>query len=160
MKSVCRCVFGLGSMFAFLGLSGCSRSPERQQGKIPIEKTRPLPEIAASDKTFSSYRPAIPYEELQPNVLTRTIFDAAGPSGFRVEVRDLQVDAKKKGENIQLPGAAFLEVRGGSGVLTMADKRQDLPLGSTFSVPQGQSITLEATSDQPLTIRVRLVRAG
>jgi mannose-6-phosphate isomerase-like protein (cupin superfamily) len=50
-------------------------------------------------------------------------------------------------------------VQSGSGILTITGKRRELPSGSTFSIPQGQAFTLEATSDQPLTIRARLVKA-
>jgi hypothetical protein len=157
MKSIRRHAVGLGALCVLLGFSGCSQVPTR--GRIPIEKTHPLPEVAAGDTSFSSYKPAIPYEEMGPSILGRKIFDAAGPAGYRIEVRDLRVDARRKAEDIRLPGASFLEVQSGSGILTMAGNRRELPSGSTFSVPQGQAFTLEATSDQPLTIRARLVKA-
>jgi hypothetical protein len=159
VKSIRRHAIGIGVGCLLIGLIGCSSQRIQERGKLPIEKTRPLPEVAAGDTNFSSYKPANPYEELGPNVLGRTIFDAAVSVGYRVEIRDLRVDAKKKGEDIKLPGAAFLEVQGGSGILTMTGKRQELPPGSTFSIAQGQAFTLESTSDQPLAIRARVVRA-
>jgi len=114
--------------------------------------------VAAGDTGFSTYKPANPYEEMGPSLLGRTVFAASGPAGYRVEVRDLRVDAKRKAEDIRLPGALFLEVQSGSGIVTVAGNRQELSSGSTFSIPQSQAFTLEATSDQPLTIRARLVR--
>ncbi len=159
MKPTSRHIVGLGAFCILFGFCGCSRNQGPTRGRIPIEKTHPLPEVAASDKNFSGYKPANPYQELGPSALTRTIFTAAGPAGYRVEVRDLRVDAKKRGEDIALPGAAFLEVQAGSAVLVLAGKRQELRPGSTLSMPQGQAFTLETTSDQPLTIRARIVRA-
>ena len=159
MNSIRRHVVGLGALCVLFGLSGCSHNQEPRRGRILIERTLPLPEVASGDTSFSSYKPANPYEEMGPSILARTIFDTAGPAGYRVEVRDLRVDAKRKAEDIRLPGAGFLEVQGGSGILTMVGKPQELPPGSMFSVPQGQAFTLEATSDQPLTIRARVVRA-
>jgi len=159
MKSIRRHLIGLAALCVLYGFIGCSRNQGSSRARLPIEKTHPLPEVAAGDTGYSSYKPAIPYEELGPSVLTRTIFDAVGPAGFHVEVRDLRVDARRKSEDIHLPGAAFLEVLDGSGVLTMAGKQQEVLSGSTFSMSQGQSLTLEVTSDQPLTIRARVVRA-
>jgi hypothetical protein len=141
------------------GFAGCSRTQESTRGKLPIEKTRPLPEVAAGETNYSSFKPAIPYEELGPSILARTIVDAVGPAGYHVEVRDLRVDAKRRSEDIRLPGAAFLEVLDGSGVLIVGGKPQEAPTGATFSISQGQSFTLEVRSDQPLTIRARVVRA-
>jgi quercetin dioxygenase-like cupin family protein len=149
---------GLAACLAGLAISGCGDThPPREQ--IQIEKTRPLPEIAANDQNFSSYKPANPYQEVAANAMSRTIFEAAGPGGYRVEVRDLRVDAKKTAENISFPGAAFLQVIQGAGAVATGGKRQELAGSTSLSIPQGQTVALEATSDQPLILRVRLVRA-
>jgi quercetin dioxygenase-like cupin family protein len=157
VKPIC-CFIGLGLGFVLFGFGGCSHDRRPTQDQIPIEKTRPLPELAANDTHFSSYEPAVPYKEFRPNVLARTIFEAAGPPGYRVEVCDLRIDAKKKGEGIRLPGAAFLEVEDGAGILTVGEKPQELSPGATLSVSMGQPFAVEATSDRPLTIRARVVR--
>lgn len=140
-------------------LGACSQNRGPTGVQVVAEKSRPLPEVAAGDKNFSSYQPANAYQELGPTLLARTMFQAAGPPGYRVEVRDLRVDAGKKAENISLPGAAFLELLQGSAALTLEGKRQELPPGSTFAVSQGQAFALEATSAQPLIVRVRLLSA-
>jgi quercetin dioxygenase-like cupin family protein len=124
-----------------------------------VRKTRPLPEVPAGERNLSSYAPAKPYVEAGPAVLTRTLFEASAPSGYSVEVRDIFVDPRKQSGDLRLPGAAFLEVRYGAGVMRAGNQRQELKLGSIVSIPQGQSFSLESTSDEPLTIRVDLIRA-
>jgi hypothetical protein len=126
--------------------------------KLPVEKTRPLAEVAAGDQNFSPYTPAHPYSELMPGVLSRTVFEAAGPAGYRVEVSDLRVSAGRRGEDLKLPGAAFFEVRSGSGAILVGGKRQELQGGSTAAVSEGQAFTLDCAAGQPLTIRAYLVR--
>lgn len=131
----------------------------RSSHKFAVEKTRPLPEAGAGEQRFSSYEPARGYSELAPGVLNRPFFGAAGPPGYRIELRDLFVAPGRKGQRLSLPGAAFLEVRDGSAVILVGDKRQELPIGATVSVNQGQSFDIEATSQQPLVIRVALLQA-
>src|SRR5215472_8823698 len=100
-------LIALAACIVILGLRACS-SNQLNRDRIPIQKTHPLPEIAPGNQNFSNYKPAEPYEELGPNAMVRTIFEAAGPGGYRIEVKDLRVDAGKKAENIRFPGAAVL----------------------------------------------------
>ena len=142
--------FGAGLLlFALMGCKGPTLS---------LEKTRPLPETADASQKASS-EPANPYTEASPGLFARAVFQADGPPGYRVEVRDLMIAPKKKAAEIKLAGAAFLEVRNGAGVLTQSEHRQEVAIGATFSISQGQSFTLEATSDQPLKIRAQIVAA-
>jgi hypothetical protein len=114
--------------------------------------------VAAGDQNFSSYKPANPYAEIAPGVLMRTVFQAPGPGQSHVEVEDIVVDAGKKGENIKLPGAAFIQVRAGAGTGIAGGKPLALPPGASFTVAQGESFTLQSTSPQPLVLRVQLVK--
>jgi quercetin dioxygenase-like cupin family protein len=154
-----RCFITLGLGIVLFEFAGCTRDQQPNQHPLPIEKTRPLPEVPANDTHFSTYKPANPYEELRPGVLARTIFEAAGPPGYRIEVQDLRVDAKAKGEDIRLPGAAFLEVQDGTGIVTTGAKRQEVSPGAMIAVSAGQAFAAEATSDRPLAIRVRVIKA-
>jgi hypothetical protein len=139
--------------------TACSKGGGPRQAKMSVEKTRPLTEVAAGDQYFSSYKPANPYVELVPGVLTRTLFRAAALGNYQVEVRDIRVASGKKGENLKLDGAAFLQVQSGTGAALIEGKRQDLSPGATFSVPQGQALTIESSSGAPLILRVELVKA-
>lgn len=143
-------------LFFFFGLilcAGCSRKKDQVQ----IDKTRPLPEVAAGDQNFSSYKPANVFSEMAPALLARTVFQSPGPNGYRIEVRDLRLAGRKQAEGLTLPGAAFGEVRYGSGAVVIGDRRQDLALGATLSISQGQRFSLQSTSDQPLVIRFHLI---
>jgi quercetin dioxygenase-like cupin family protein len=153
-----RRLFVLAVCCMSLAAGGCmNKAPTH--GQIPLEKTHPLPEVAATDQNFSAYKPANPYQEPGPNLLSRTVFEAPGPTGYRVEIRDIRVDAKRKAESVNFPGAAFLQVIEGAGTATIGSKRQELRSGDSLSIGESEQATLEATSDQPLTARVRLVRA-
>lgn len=129
----------------------------QQLSKEQAQKTRPLPEVAADDKNFSGYHAAKAFAQAPSGHFGRTLYQSDGPPGYRVEVQDLSVASKKRVDSISLPGAAFLDVRSGSGIITVAEKKQELIVGSSFSVNQGQSFALEATSDYPLTVRVYLI---
>jgi hypothetical protein len=144
------------SLLCAISPSGCSRGPSQQ---LPIEKTKPLPEVTADNKNLSNYQPTNPYTQVAPGLFSRTVYKCEGPPGYLVEVRDLSVAPMKQAENISLPGAAFVEVRYGTGVFATGEKRQELNVGSTFSVSQGQSFALETTSDAALTMRVHLITA-
>lgn len=154
MRASTRCWFRFLSL-ALLVVAGCSQEKPR----VNIEKTHPLPEISASDQNFSSYSPAVAFAEIAPSVLSRTVYQGAGPAGYRLEVRDLRLAPGKKSADLTLLGAGFAQVRSGSGTMTASDKRQDLPSGATWSISQGQHFSLESTSDQPFIIRVQLLVA-
>lgn len=154
MRASTRCWFLFLSLTLVI-VGGCSQEKPR----VKIEKTRPLPEVSAGDQNFSSYKPATAFEEIAPNALSRTVYQGTGPAGYRLEVRDIRLAPGKKAADLSLPGAGFAQVRSGSGTMTAGDKRQELPLGATWSISQGQHFSLDSTSDQPLIIRVQLLVA-
>src|SRR5215470_12380518 len=153
-----RTLIALAACIVILELGACS-SNQSNRGQIPIQKTHPLPEIPPGDPNFSNYKPTRPYQELGPNAMARTIFEAAGLGGYRIEVKDLRVDVQKKAENISFPGAAFLQVLDGAGAMISGGKRHELSSGAMVSMSQGQTAILEGTSKEPLILRVRLIRA-
>jgi len=143
----------LGLYLLLLALAAC-----KQPGTISLEKTRPLPESVPGTGNFSS-EPAKPYSQSSPNLFARVVFEADGPPGYRVEVRDLMIPPKKKAADVKLPGAAFLEVRYGAALLTLDGRQQQLAMGNTLAISQGQAFTVESTSNESLTIRAQIVRA-
>jgi hypothetical protein len=142
------------SCLVILSVTGCARRPKDDRVDI---KTALLPEVAADEKNLSSYQPPKPYAAAGSSALARTIFQADAPAGYRVEVRDWKVPVGKQTDNAALPGAAFIEVRAGSGSLQAGDKKQDLPLGAVVSISQDQPFTIANTGPWPLVLRVYVV---
>jgi hypothetical protein len=118
-----------------------------------------LPKPAADEKRFSPFQPANPYVQVAPGLLSRTVFDAPGPAGMHIEVRDLLIGPAKRAENIRLPGTQVADVRSGSGAVTIDGQRQEIHPGSTFAIPDGKSLTVENTADEAIQIRVHVIRA-
>ena len=98
-------------------------------------------------------QPENPYKQLAPGLLTRTLFIAPSGSGFRVEIRDFLVGPRQRTSDVSLPGPAILEVRSGSGFVTVAGYSQKVQIGSTFALPEGAAFAIDNGSDLPLTIR-------
>lgn len=141
----------LGLAFAMLGVlsAGCSKGPER-------ETTQLLAEASAGEANFSSYAPQNPYKKAGKNLLTRTVFEAPGPDGTSIELRDLFVTPGKTADKVSLPGTAVLEVLGGEGKMTMGDKSQELSQGTSVTLAQDATCSLESRGITPLVLRARI----
>ena len=118
-----------------------------------------LAKAADDEKGFSSFQPANPYAQMAPGLLSRTVFEAPGPPGTHIEVRDLLIGPGKRADNIQLPGAQVADVRAGSGAVTIDGQRQEIKAGSTFAIPDGKTIAVENTASEAIQIRVYIIRA-
>ena len=116
-----------------------------------------LPGPPAGELKPSKYQPENPYLQLAPGLLTRTLFEAASGTGYRVEVRDLLVGPGQRTSNLSLSGAAVFEVRSGSAVITTAGKPQEVRMGSAFALSEGASFMIENKADSPFTMRVHLL---
>lgn len=67
----------------------------------------------------------------------------------------------KASESARFPGAAIVEVRSGTGVLSVGGKPSELRTGATVSVDDGADVRVTSSDkDAPLILRVTLVRAG
>jgi hypothetical protein len=118
-----------------------------------------LPQTPVSEANFSKTEPAMPFSKFADGLATRTLFQASDGVGTQVEVRDLLIGPRQKTERTSLPGAAVLEIRSGGGTIQIGDRQQELPLGSTLTVPEKAAFTIENKSDLPMTIRGFLFRA-
>jgi hypothetical protein len=146
----------LGCVFLVLFVAACGRRPSSDRIDV---KTSLLPEAAAQDKAFSDYQPAKPYIAGENGVLVRTVFQADGGTGYGVEVRDWKVPAGRQTDSTTLLGAAFIEVRSGSGTLDITGKKQELGLGRIVSISQDQAFIIANTGQFELTLRVYVVAA-
>lgn len=141
----------LGLAFAMLaGLpAGCSKERERQSTPL-------LAEASAGESNFSSYAPQNPYKKVSKNLLARTVFEAPGPEGTRLELRDLFVTPGSTADKVSLPGTAVLEVLGGEGRITTGEKSQELSQGTSVTLGQDASCSLESRGITPLVLRARI----
>lgn len=140
-----------------LSTASCSRRPTDQRVDV---KTTLLPELPAGDKAFSGYQPAKAYADTGNGLLARTIFEAAAAAGARIEVTDWKLAPGKQSTPITLPGAAFIEVRSGSGTLQAGDRTQQLQPGTIIPVSQDQPFTIANSGQFTLTMRVSVVRGS
>jgi mannose-6-phosphate isomerase-like protein (cupin superfamily) len=129
--------------------SGC-RS-ESEQDETPL-----LAEARPDETNFSSYTAKNPYKEVSTNLLARTVFEATGPAGTKIEVRDLFVPPGKTAEKVSLPGPALLEVLSGDGKMISGEKSQELRIGMTLAVAQGAVFSMESRDIEPLVLRARV----
>jgi len=117
-----------------------------------------LPKAPPGESKFSDYQPGNPYSQLATGVLARTVFEASSGNGYRIEVRDLLIAPQQRSANATLPGSAVCEVLAGDGILVSGEKRQDLKLGSTFTIPDGVAFAIENKADVAIAIRVHLFK--
>jgi len=129
--------------------TGCHKEPERQSTPL-------LAEARPDETNYSPYAPKNPYKEAGKNLLTRTVFETAGPAGTRIELRDLFVPPGAIAEKVSLPGPAVLEVLGGEGKITAAEKSQELAPGTSVTLAQDAVCSLESRGANALVLRARI----
>ena len=143
-----------GLLALLLSAFGCQKWQQRGPKGTGLLQT-----AAASEKNFSLFQPADPYAQMDTGLLSRRVFDAPGPTGTHVEVRDLLVGPAKRTGNVPIAGTLLCEVRSGRGVASVDGLRQNLVTGSVFTVPAGKSFTLENSSNEAIQIRAYVIRA-
>ena len=101
-----------------------------------------------------------PFKQFAPGLMARTIYKADGTGDLDVEIWEMLVGPGKKSEPAKLPGAGVAEVRSGTGVATVGEKREELKSGTGFSIPEGATFQLENSSqEEGLSLQVVLVRS-
>lgn len=116
-----------------------------------------------SPRQLAPGEPKDVYRTFVPGLLVRTRFAPPADKSARtaIEIWDAMVAPGKASETARLPGAAIVEVRSGTGVLSVAGKPQELRTGATASVDDGAEFRVTSSDkDAPLMLRVTLIRAG
>jgi hypothetical protein len=129
--------------------AGCNQEPERQTTQL-------LAEAPSDGSNYSSYTPKNPYKEAGENLLARTILETPGPDGMRIELRELFVTPGRAATKVSLPGPAILEVLGGEGKVTIGDNAQELTQGSSITLAQDATCSIESRGISPLLLRARV----
>jgi hypothetical protein len=118
--------------------------------------------LSAGDAAAQAVQQPIPstpsYQQLVPGLLARVRFIEDTTADRRVELWDLLVGPGLRSVAATLPGGAVLEVRGGSGRITIGDREQELRAGATLSIPDGTSfLVVNARNDVGLSIRATVI---
>ncbi len=106
--------------------------------------------------TFAGSTPPHSFHVEEGNVLSRTVFDAPGPSNSTVEVRDFILPPHAKSHLAALPGPALLDIYSGEGALSLAqegEKSERLVPGHMRSVPAGQALVFDNQGAHPIAVR-------
>jgi hypothetical protein len=77
---------------------------------------------------------------------------------YHIEILDILVAPGREPVAVPVQGAGVFEVRAGSGTATIGQKAQELGMGSTFSVAEGEPLKLTAKGDGPITLRAYVVK--
>jgi len=114
------------------------------------------PGPTAAPSTLSSYVPANPYQQLAPNLWSRTIFTGPDGSGMTVRVRHFMVGPTKHGDFV-LDGASVFEVLTGAGTLTIDGSAHPVAGGATLSAAMGAHLSFNNPGPNELVFKVTTV---
>jgi mannose-6-phosphate isomerase-like protein (cupin superfamily) len=118
-----------------------------------------LPQPPPDQVKYSDYKPDKPFEQIAPGVAARTLYSTDESNQYHVEIRDILIGPRQKASNIQLEGAAVFEVRQGNGLVVTGEKRQTVAESSTFALSEGEPFNFENSGENPVAVRMILLRA-
>lgn len=134
---------------AIVAAQACQRAPAPAPAAAP-----------AVAGPLSDFSPAQPYRQFAKGLLAQTVYTADADGPFAIEVWDLIVGPGQRSESAALPGAAVLEIRSGTGKVTVAGRDRETPTGAALSIAEGERFTIvNGSPEQALTIRATVVRA-
>jgi len=145
---------GILTILSTVGVqAGCRGSGSNSGGPLPSPS--PSEQSKASD-----YQPQNSFAEISPGLSTRTVFvvEPTAKNPYHVDVLDILIAPDQQAVQVPLSGAGVFEVRTGSGTATIGQKSQELSVGSTFSVSDGEVLKIEAKRDGPITLRAYVVK--
>jgi quercetin dioxygenase-like cupin family protein len=101
------------------------------------------------------------FQQVVPGLLARTRFVADSAAGMTVELWDLLIGPGMQSDSTSFPGSVVLEVRAGSGRVTIGGQAQELRPGSFVRVPAGVAVAFTNTRDDlGLALRATVVRGA
>ncbi len=136
-------------LLASVGLAGCAWTDGR--GLVPRPSTDAV--------QYASYAPSDrPFLPVAAGVASRTAFETATGAGYHLTVADLVVAPSEQPRLIPLVGAAVVEVRSGTGLVTVGGKTTPASPGTMFAVSEGEGLGVQARG-APMTLHVHVYRA-
>jgi hypothetical protein len=130
-------LLSLGVLTVVLGL----RAQTRPQEPVPGEKNQ--------------------YRRYAEGVYARQVFAAPSPRGdYVVEVWRFSIPPNTKSEEIVLPGAAAIVVHLGSVAVAHGNKPEDLRLGGSLILQEGERVTFVNQDRRSANLRVVIFRGA
>jgi hypothetical protein len=103
---------------------------------------------------FSQSQPDRAFVATPAGFAVRSAFTTT-EDGYRIDMRDILVAPGQKAVDVELPGAAIVEVREGGGIATIGGRERQLTMGATFTLSQGDRVRVEARGG-PLILRAHV----
>jgi hypothetical protein len=124
------------------------------QGPLPVPPSGQIP--------FAGTAPPHSFSLEEGNILSRTVFEASGPSSSHIEVRDLMLPPHAVSHLAALHGPVLVEVYSGEGTLSLGEKDgkgEAVVAGNVRSVAAGQALAFDNQGSLPLVVRLYLFEA-
>lgn len=146
-----------GRRFLLILTAFCVASSPR--ATLAQTQQAPVTGSPATPRRLTTFEPLNPYRLLTAGLLVRTRFVADRSALHAVEIWDVMVGPARRSEKARLPGAAILEVRSGTGVLSSGGEPRTLRAGAVVSVDEATEFTLaNGDKESPLILRATIVR--
>lgn len=116
--------------------------------------TTPTP--PAEQITFAGTTPEHGFRLEEGKVLSRSMFQASGPSNIQIEVRDVLVPPNISSQIGSLAGPGLLTVHAGEGSVSFSGKTEQLSAGDVKPIPAGQTLVFGNSGAYPMSLRLYL----
>jgi|GEM_PF-3529849 len=100
-----------------------------------------------------SIKITLPYAQVAPGILGRTLYSADSGQGYAVEIRELIVQPRRALSTFSLPGAAVIQNLSGIGTVSIEGGRSPSASVSILSVSSGAKLMIANKSDRPVELR-------
>jgi len=139
------------SSLVVLGIAACASSSQAPQGGGPLSPS-------SGQVTHLDPASGAAFTQIGSDPIAwRAVFRGDGPSGIKIEIRDLMVGPKAKVQLDPLAGPAVFDRRSGEGTLSFAGQSTALSSVRPTPVPARTALLIENNAATPLVVRVYLL---
>jgi hypothetical protein len=112
-----------------------------------------LASAPADAAKHQSIKIGLPYAQVAPGILGRTLYSTDSGQGYTIEIRELIVQPRRALSAFSLPGAAIIQNLSGIGTFSVEGSRAPSTSVSILSVPGGAKLMIANKSDRPVELR-------
>jgi hypothetical protein len=135
-------------------LAGCQTNAEE-----PASVHGSLPRPPSGELKFAGTPNPKPFVRQTGDYFARTVFEADGPGGSHIEVRELLIPPRTKSTVAPLPGPAVYESLTEIVIAGASEARQRLAAREMRSLEAGHELQIENPDSRPADIRLYLIRS-